>query len=173
MQHSRIIIAIAAGLAAALAVAGGRPDQVALPAGYAAAFEHYATMNRAGSAAVAKVYANDIAIASYRAGTGAAPGSIIVMEVHKPQKDADGNLVVGSDGINETAGMAAIAVMERRDSWPAGYADSERAGGWGFAIYNPDGSVKDNDLACVSCHMPLQGQDYLFSQQRLRDYVRM
>ncbi|MBT8446692.1 MAG: cytochrome P460 family protein [Gammaproteobacteria bacterium] len=173
MKHGKILISVAGGLLAAFAFAGGRPDYVAFPTGYEASFTNYATMNRAGSAAVAKVYANDVAVASYRDGNRAAPGSVIVMEVHKPQKDADGNPIVGSDGVNKIAKLAAIAVMERREAWPVGFPDSERPGNWGFAIYNPDGSIKQNDLACVSCHTPLEAQDYMFSHQRLKDYVSM
>ena len=138
---------------------------------YGAIFTKYTTMNRSGSAAVAKMYANDTALSSYKKGQPAASGSIMVMEVYKPKKDADGKPIVGRDGINEIAKLAAIAVMERRDAWPANYAAADRVGTWGFAIYNPDGTPKKNNLTCVVCHTPLTQQDFLFSHQRLVDFA--
>ena len=172
MKYGKAFIGFAGGLLAFVAFAGGSPEHVKFPNGYDASFTNYATMNRAGSAAVAKMYANDVALSSYRKGKVAGPGSIIVMEVYKPQKDADGKPIVGSDGVNKTAELAAIAVMERRNSWSGNFAESERVGNWGFAIYNPDGSVKDNDLACVVCHTPYEKQDFMFSHQNLVDFVK-
>ena len=171
MQYRGILVALACAASAVVAYAGGSPEFVAFPSGYAAIFTNYTTLNRAGSAAVAKIYANDAALSSYKKGQSAASGSIIVMEVYKPKKDADDKPIVGRDGINEIAELAAIAVMERRDAWPANYADGDRVGTWGFAIYNPDGTPKKNDLACVTCHTPLEQQDFLFTHQRLVDFV--
>lgn len=171
MKFGKIVVGIAGVLSAVIAFAGGNPEHVKFPNGYEKSFTHYVTMNRAASPAVAKMYANAAALESYRKGQPAASGSIVIMEVHKPKKDAAGNVVVGSDGVNETDGLAAIAVMERRDNWPAGYTSGDRVGTWGFAIYNPDGTPKENDLACVTCHSPLEKQDFLFSHQKLVDFV--
>ena len=151
MKYSKIIIGAACGLTAILAFAGGNPQYVQFPGGYQDSFTNYAMMNRAGSAAVAKMYANDIAIASARKGHG------------KP--------IVGSDGVNKIDKLAAIAVMERRTTWPGNYAASDRVGRWGFAIYNPDGTPKANKLDCVTCHSPLEQQDYMFSHQWLTKFV--
>lgn len=172
MKYGKIVIGAACGLLAVVAFAGGNPQFVQFPNGYQGSFTNYTKMNRAGSAAVAKMYANDVAMSSYKKGQPAASGSVIVMEVYKPKKDAAGNVIVGSDGVNEIDQLAAIAVMERRSSWPAGYAADDRVGTWGFAIYNPDGSPKSNDLDCVTCHTPYEQQDHLFSYQALVDYAK-
>jgi hypothetical protein len=172
MRYSRILVGLACAASAVLAYAGGNPDHVAFPSGYGAIFTKYTTMNRSGSAAVAKMYANDVAVSSYKKGRTAASGSIMVMEVYKPKKDADGKPIVGSDGINDISKLAAIAVMERRDAWPGNYAAGDRVGTWGFAIYNPDGTPKKNELTCVACHTPLKQQDFLFTHQRLVDFVK-
>ncbi len=172
MQYGKIITGAACVLSALVAYAGGNPDYVKFPQGYETSFTNYTIMNRAGSAAVAKMYANKSAVASYKKGQAAAPGSIIVMEVYKPKKDAEGKPIVGRDGVNEIDKLAAIAVMERRDGWPSAYSADDRVGTWGFAIYNADGSPKQNDLACVTCHTPLEQQDYLFSHQKLVDHAK-
>ena len=171
MKYSSILVGLVCAVSAVAAYAGGTPDFVAFPSGYGAIFTKYTTLNRSASAAVAKMYANDTAVSSYKKGRTAASGSIIVMEVYKPKKDADGKPIVGKDGINEIAKLAAIAVMERRDAWPANFAASDRVGTWGFAIYNPDGTPKKNDLTCVACHTPLKEQDFLFSQRHLIDHL--
>jgi hypothetical protein len=171
MKYSRILVGLACAASAVFAYAGGNPGHVVFPSGYGAIFTKYTTVNRAGSAAVAKMYANDVAVSSYMKGQPAASGSIIVMEVYKPKKGADDKPIVGSDGINEISKLAAIAVMERRDDWPEYYAAGDRVGTWGFAIYNPDGTPKKNGLACVACHTPLEQQDFLFTHQRLVDFV--
>lgn len=171
MKYSSILVGLVFAASAGAASAGGNPDFVAFPSGYGAIFTKYTTLNRSGSAAVAKMYANDTAVSSYKKGQSAASGSIIVMEVYKPKKDADGKPIVGSDGINEIAKLAAIAVMERRDAWPANYAAGDRVGTWGFAIYNPEGTPKKNNLICVACHTPLAQRDFLFSHQRLVDFA--
>ena len=171
MKLSKMLVGAACGVAALVAYAGGTPDFVKFPHAYDATFTNYAKMNRAGSAAVAKMYANDVALASYTKGMPAAPGSKIVMEVYKPKKDAEGKPVVGSDGVNVPAELAAIAVMERRDAWPSDLAEADQVGGWAFAIFNADGSPKTNDLTCVVCHTPYEKQDYLFSHQKLVDFA--
>lgn len=166
------LVGAACGLAAAVALAGGSPEHVALPSGYQQSFAHYATMNRVGSAAVAKMYANGVAQSSYKSGQPAASGSVLIMEIYKPKKGADGKPLVGADGVNEIDKLAAVAVMERRDAWPADYAADGRVGNWGFAIYNPDGTPKENDLDCVACHTPLVQQDHLFSHRQLVKFTK-
>ena len=164
-------------LASVLAVlpqvqADGDPEFVALPADYQNSFTHYATMNRDGKPQLAKMYANEVAVASYRDDQQADSGSIVVMEIYQTKKDKNDQPVVGVDGNYEAGDLAAIAVMERAEQWDAGYPAEHRLQGWGFAIYNPDGSPKQNDLPCVACHTPLDKQDYLFSFDRLSQYVQ-
>ena len=153
------------------AYAGGDPEFVKFPQGYEKGFTKYATMNRANQTQVAKLYANDAAIASYTKDQKSASGSVIVMEIYNPKKDAEGKPVAGSDGIFEIESLAAVAVMENRNNWDSAFPKENRTGDWGFAVYNPDGSEKSNDLNCVQCHTPLQGQDYMFTYQQLVDFV--
>jgi len=168
-----LALCFAAGLLTiAGARAGGNPGQVPFPRDYATAFKHYHTQNRAGQPTLAKMYANDVAQAAYRAGETGAPGSILVMEVYKARLDGDGKPVTGADGLYEVEGLAGVAVMERRDNWDAAYPAADRAGPWGFAIYNADGTPKQNDLNCVQCHGPLQPLDYLYTRQQLMDFAR-
>ncbi len=172
MKYALKTIATILIVAPLYAYAGGDPEYVKFPEGYEKTFTKYATMNRANQTQVAKLYANDAAIASYTKDQKSASGSIVIMEIYNPKKDADGKPVAGSDGIFEIESLAAVAVMENRNNWDAAFAKDHRTGDWGFAVYNPDGTAKSNDLNCVQCHTPLQAQDYMFTYQQLVDFVK-
>lgn len=151
------------------AFAGGTPDVVKYPEGYQEKFTNYVTMNRDGKDLLAKMYANEAAMNSFKEGKPAADGSIVIMEVHKPKKDADGKPVKGDDGLFVADKIAAVAVMERQD-WGDKLDAKEQLANWGFAFYDKDGKVKDNKLDCVTCHTPLKDKDYLFTHQAALDY---
>ena len=172
MKLKLISAAVVLTFAAACAYAGGNPEYVKFPEGYAESYTNYVTMNRAGKELVAKMYANDEAISSYKESNQAAEGAIVIMEIHKPKKGSDGKAVIGKDGIYEIDKLAAVAVMERRSSWDAAYPEDARVGDWGFAIYNPDGTPKSNDLNCPVCHTPFKEQDYLYTYKPLIEHAR-
>jgi len=148
-------------------LAGGRNDQVKYPEDYKASFTHYNTQNRANNKQIADMYANDIAINSVRSGE-LAEGSIIVMEVHKPEADDSGKPIVGKDGLFIKAKFAAVAVMEKRSDWDADYSADDRAGDWGFALYNTQGMPKENSLDCATCHQPLTSTNFMFTFPKLK-----
>jgi hypothetical protein len=154
------------------AYGGGNPDAVKFPKGYEQSFANYATVNRGNQKQVAKLYANEIAISSYKKGQTADSGSVVVMEIYKPKMSAEGKPTPGNNGIFAIDTLAAVAVMEKKDTWDPSYPQDKRAGNWGFAVYNPDGTPKSNDLECAQCHIPLKNQDYLFTYQELTNYAK-
>lgn len=154
------------------AFGGGNPDFVKFPENYTQTFSQYDTANRANQTQLAKFYANEVAVDSYRQGEEAASGSIVIMEIYAPKKDAEGKIQSGEDGLFVIDKLAAVAVMEKRTDWDAAFKAEDRSGGWGFALYDPEGKAKDNDLTCAQCHNPLQKQDNLFTFQKLVDYVK-
>ncbi len=153
------------------AIADGNPEQVKLPAGYLTDYSKYDTRNRGNGKQLAVLYANKKAIDSASSGT-LADGSTIVMEIYKTKPDENGKAMTDADGVFEKGKFAAIAVMEKRSDWGADYDAGLRSSDWGFAIYNTDGTVKENKLDCASCHNPLSGQDYLFSHSSLMEFVK-
>ena len=175
MKVSLRIIAILIAICPLVAYGGGDPEFVKLPEGYENSFSNYATINRSNGKQVAKLYANIAAIASHTSqmpGDKAASGSVLVMEIYSPRKDAEGKPISGDDGIYEIDTLEAIAVMENRHTWGETYPAENRTGDWGYALYTPIGAPKDNDLDCVQCHTPMKEQDYMFTYQKLVDFVK-
>ncbi len=157
--------------ASLFAHAGGNPEYVAFPEGYKSEFTQYNTRNRSNGEQVAVLYANKIAIDSAASGK-LAEGSKIVMEVYKPKLGEDDKPITGADGLFEKGTFAAVAVMEKRTNWDENFNSAERANDWGFAIYNTDGTPKDNKLECASCHTPLPDNDYMFSYSSLIEFIK-
>ena len=156
MKASLRVIAILFAISPLVAHGGGHPHFLKFPDGYENYLSEYATINRAHPTQ----------------GDKAASGSVVVMEIYSPKTDAEGKPIPGDDGIFEIDTLAAIAVMENRHTWLDTYPAENRTGDWGYAVYNPDGSPKENDLDCVQCHTPLKGQDYMFTHQMLIDFVK-
>lgn len=165
----RRIVFFFSALISVAVVAGGRSEYVEYPAAYRDDFTRYSVQNRANNKQLAHLYANRAAVDSAASGT-LAEGSVIVMEVHKPVVDDAGTPVADDDGLFRSAAPAAVAVMEKRSAWDAGYDANERAGDWGFAFYDPAGQPKDNDLDCAVCHQPLTTTDHMFSLPKLVEF---
>ena len=167
----KLILTAIAVMVSFVVVAGGNPEFVQLPENYRTDYTQYQVQNRGNGKQLAVLYANDIAVAS-AANSELADGSTIIMEVYKATMDESGEPVVNEDGLFKKGKFAAIAVMEKRSEWPEAFDQSQRADDWGFAIYQTDGTPKQNDLPCASCHLPLQQQDYMFSHAHLVDFAQ-
>ena len=165
----RTIITMMLASIAAVAFAGGDPDFVAFPTGYKDSDTQYTTLNRTNGKQVGVLYANEAAMRSIKYGDQLIPGSRIIMEIYKKKMDADGNPIMGADGIYEKGALAAIGVMEKSIEWPGNFSADHRSEEWGFALYDPKGNIKDNKLECATCHMPLtDNEDNLFTHAQLK-----
>lgn len=153
------------------AYADGDPEFVKIPSEYEKSYKKYSTTNRVDRVQLAKIYANDLALSSMKEGSVTAPGSILVMEIYKVKTDDKSEPVLDEDGTYKPDSLAAIAVMEKRENWDSAFPEDHRIGGWGFAIYNTDGTPKENNLPCVACHTALQNKDFLFSYDDLKNFA--
>ena len=68
MTYSKFAVGLVCILAAVCVYAGGDPEFVAFPEGYDTSFTSYVTQNRGNGKQVAKMFANDVAMSSYKAG---------------------------------------------------------------------------------------------------------
>ena len=171
-SRRRVTIALAAGTAAALAVAvqvraGG--DKVAYPANYAQGVL-YATVDRADNKQYRELYTSQAAIDAAKKGQPLPNGTVITLVAYAAQLDAQGNPVKDANGRFIKANIVAINAMEKRPGWGTEYPDNVRNGEWEYQAFRPDGTPNAgaNLQACFTCHKPLgEAKDFVFSYERL------
>lgn len=160
------VLVLASSLVLVTARGGeSQTDAIAFPEGYASTYTNYLSLDRTQNPdQIIRLFANDTAMAGPD-GDGKLPyGSILVAEVYKAQKDADGNVATSMLDRRIRGDLALIAVMQREKGWGEDYPETLRNENWEFAAFKPDGSVAPKDLdACRACHAPLDDTHHLFS----------
>lgn len=163
---------ITLALAAGSAFADEASKRVGFPQGYAQTFTNYLSLDRVGDNTdqIIRLFANDIALEAARAGAPLPDGSIVVGEIYKAKKDADGKVVESSLGRRIRDKFAAVAVMEKGKAWGEALPEKLRNGDWDFAIFSPDGKRLEgkNIDGCRACHAPLGETEHMFSLEHLR-----
>lgn len=147
---------VSAGVAAAT-------EDVQLPSNYKQALANFTTVDRTDNGQVRVLYGSQPALDAVKAGRPAPSGSVMVMEIYAAQRDAQNQLLKGSDGRLQRGALTSIYVMEKRTGWGAQYATAVRTGEWEFASFSPAGERAANrDMtACQTCHVPRAQDDYL------------
>ncbi|MCH9674162.1 MAG: cytochrome P460 family protein [Gammaproteobacteria bacterium] len=163
-----IFTCIATLTLANLAVA--EEQRIGFPSEYRTAYTNYLSLDRVQNPdQTIRLFANDIAMQGVRANGEFPDGSILVAEVYKAKKAADGKVLKSSLGRRIRDKFALIAVMEKRAGWGADFAPGLRNGDWDFAAFKPDGSVAKKDLnGCRACHSPLTDLRHVFSYEHLK-----
>ena len=165
----RLIIALkAVVLLAAPALA--EDPRIAFPKDYRTSFVNYLNLDRTqNDDQIIHLYANQIALDGIEA-TGDFPdGSILIGEVYKAKKDADGEVIESALGQRIRGPLALVAVMEKQTGWGEKFSEEHRNGDWDFAAFKPDGAVADKDLnECRACHAPLVEMKHVFSIEHLK-----
>lgn len=154
--------------AAELTARTENPAGVPFPADYAKTFTNYVSLDRTGAKdQVMRIFANDVAMKGPGADGELPYGSILVGEVYKAKKDADGK-VLSALGRRARGDLAAIIVMQREKGFGKDYPESIRNGEWDYAAYKADGSATGKNLnKCLSCHAPLKDKSFIFSFNHL------
>ena len=150
---TRFLIAsiTAAGITTA-ALAG--PERITFSSDYRDNFVQYYAGERANGKQYAIIFANPVA-AKAAEGSGTLPiGSQIVMEIYKPQRNANEVVFRDANDALIPGELAAIAVMESQAGWGEAYDDELRNRDWDFGLFTPSGEIKKNDsTACLECHV--------------------
>ena len=147
------------------------PDKVAFPEGYQTHFVRYTTIDKPERKPpiVRFMYVNPEALAAAQADQPAPQGTVLIMEDHKAQLDADGKAMTDSRGrFIPTNDLTNVFVMEKQPGWGAEYSPEQRNGEWEYAWYQPNGARKVGDFVkferCFACHKDnVEGQDYNFT----------
>lgn len=152
-------IAFAAiALTASTLVAG--PESVALPGDYQTRFVNYVDVDHIDRKRVRKMYVEPEAHAAAKAGEDIPDGTILIMEDHDAQLDADGNVARDAEGrLIALDPVTNLFVMEKNAAW------STTNGNWDYAQYQADGSPKPDAKfdGCFSCHANRAERDFTFT----------
>ena len=159
---------IVLGLIAGVAFA--EEERIAFPKDYDTEFYNYLSLDRVqNDDQIIRLFANDLALEAAREGRELPDGSVIVGELYKAKKDADGNVIESSLGRRIRGKLFAVAVMEKGEGWGATLPETVRNDDWDFAIFAPDGKRLAKDLnTCRSCHAPLTSSQHLFSLDHMK-----
>jgi hypothetical protein len=153
------------------------PQNIAMPADWAARFLNFSSLDNEQRKIVRRFYVNPEALAAATPGAPLPSGTMIVMADHRARLDAQGNPLRDLRGrfMYEPAPFL-LSVQEKRDGWGEGYPADIRNGNWEYARFNPDLSRQAGmDTAasmrpCFTCHLGARPQqDFAFD---FWDYVQ-
>lgn len=168
MQRKRLL----AGLFSAVISCNGfaQDDPIKFPADYQSTYTNYLNLDRTqNDDQIIRLYANDTAVKGMKENGQFPDGSILIGEIYKAKKDANGKIIVSGLGRRIIDKFALVAVMEKQAGWGAKFPDALKNGDWDFATFAPDGSVAKKDLnACRACHAPLTSTQHTFSSEHLK-----
>ncbi len=90
-------------------------------------------------------------------------GSVLVMEIHKAKKNADGAFAKNNDGHLIKDGLAKVFVMQKGKGWGNRAPNGLKNGDWIYSAFKPNGDrLNIGYEKCRSCHMPLgKSKDYV------------
>jgi hemoglobin len=171
MRNQTKLLAVGVMVATGIGVAvNAATEDVAFPQGYAQRMVQYMTVDRTDNGQVRLAYAPREALEAVRAGRPLPSGAVVVMELYRAQRGADNQLTRGADGRLVRGDLMSVFVMEKRSGWGMNYPAEIRNTDWEYASFNPQGQRLENrDMtACVTCHAPRRGDDFLFSLGAMR-----
>jgi len=154
----------------ASAVVSADTAKIAFPGEYKSTFTNYLSLDRTLNAdQTIRLFANETAMQGADADGKLPYGSVLVAEIYKAKKDADGNVIVSSLDRRLRGDFALIAVMERREGFNEGIPAALQNDDWDFATFTPAGEPAKKDLnTCRACHAPLTSSNHLFSYDHLK-----
>ena len=108
-------------------------------------------------------------MAAAQAGKELPYGTVLVAELYKAKKDADGEVIESALGRPIRGIFAAVAVMQKGQGWDEKFNPEFRNGDWDFAIFSPKGErlVKKDLNDCRACHQRFAETQRLFSLEHM------
>lgn len=142
-------------------VAPPRDGELALPANYSTWPVFLSGVQRPDLKQIRDIWINPVGHAT-PAGKPFPNGTLMVMELHKVQQNADGTPALDGDGKMRKAGLAKVFVMGKDAGWGQDVPPEQRTGNWIYAAYDAAGAkTADNPATCRACHVPLADKDYV------------
>ena len=168
MKKSVVSLVLSAALSSSVVAQDKQP--LTYPADYRNTFVNYLSLDRTQNPdQTIRLFANDIAMKGPGPDGKLPFGSVLVAEVYKAKKSADGKIVTSALGRRIRGKFALVAVMQREKGFGEGQPAGIRNGNWEFAAFKPDGSAAGKDLnSCRACHAPLTTLNHVFSYDHLK-----
>lgn len=168
MLQKKLLVGLAIAVLSCTGFAQDSP--IKFPADYKTTYTNYLNLDRTqNDDQIIRLYANDIAVKGMKENGQFPYGSVLIGEVYKAKKDANGKVITSALGRRIIDELAVIAVMEKQPGWGAKFPDGLKNGDWDFATFKPDGSVAKKDLnSCRACHSPLTSTQHTFSSEHLK-----
>ncbi len=168
LKDKSILATLTAVLTAPLQADTGK---VELPENYASKFVRYTSVDKPDVDEPEKTkmrffYVNPESLAAAVAGQPLPAGTVLIMEDHAVERDAEGNPLTDSSGrlIPATA-ITNIFVQEKQTGWGAEYAEEMRNGEWEYAWFDAEGKRREDKSmdGCFTCHKGTAATDYNFT----------
>ena len=168
-KSAATLAAIAGLLGAGLAVqVRAANDKFTFPDGFDKGVE-YLTVDKPNKQ-VHVFYASKEAIAAAKAGKPMPEGTVFVGVHYNAKVDASGEPVKDANGrlIKDT--LRQYAVMRKEPGWGADYPADKRNGEWEYRIFTAEHqwNEKVQAGACLECHLPKAGNDFVWSYDDLK-----
>lgn len=151
-----------------------RENKISFPDDYRDMFTLYSKSSQAGPKRVRHNFANSAALQDPDDQGMLADGAFILTEIYAAKLDDSGEPIKGDDDHYVADKLIAYAVMEKRQGYGDAIPEVLRNSDWNYAVYSPEKTLNSgaNQAACLACHKPLDGEDYLFSYKELVGHGR-
>lgn len=165
-----LAVIFAATMSFVASFATAERERISFPKNYRTELVNYLSLDRTqNDDQVIRLFAPKEALEAAKSGKELPYGTVLVAEVYKAKKDADGEVIESSLGRRIRDKFAAVAVMQKEKGWGEKFTDETRNGDWDFAIFKPSGErlVKKDLDKCRTCHAPLKDTQHLFSLEHM------
>ncbi|NND92262.1 MAG: cytochrome P460 family protein [Granulosicoccus sp.] len=145
--------------------------KVTLPENYGSRFVRYFSVDKPNADEPDKTkmrffYVNPESLAAAEAGQPLPHGTVLIMEDHAVERDAEGNALLDASGrLIPAATITNIFVQEKRSGWGTEYAAEVRNGEWEYAWFDAQGKRREDKSmdGCFSCHKGAEATDFNFT----------
>src|SRR5436190_8271376 len=160
-------VAVAALAASAIAVRAAN-DKFTFPENFANGVE-YLSVDKPNKQ-IHVFYASRAAIEAAKAGQPMPDGTVFTGVHYNAKLDAQGNPEKDANGRFIRADLRQYAVMRKEKGWGAEYPAEKRNGEWEYRIFTTDRqwNEKVGADACLGCHLPKAGQDFVMTYENLK-----
>jgi len=151
-------------------VAAIKKSKIGFPPDFPKGFTLYSSVNKEEGNAVAKQYANAVALQAAKAGKPLPDGSVIVVVNHAAKLDASKKPIADKDGNWVVDKITGYEGMEARAGWGNAIPELLRNASWNYGIFGADKAPRTevNQAICLACHKPKAASSFVFGLPKIQ-----